>query len=238
MIREIDNKSRKFDGLILLIISISCLLANLDSGLATDPEQCEEGTSPTEDGWTVSDGELVGAGHSWAGYDKSCGEGPLALRFKIKSLVGGLHANINVNGPYRYAVGFNNTGDGLLSPYIFKQEGETVPPSTERLPGEPVAYNQTREYQVDILSNDGHVQVFVYEADQEGRSQMPVIDYLDPDPLPSGRIDFEALEGSFVHLSNVSVICPSPGEIEPNEAEETPNLGDISFERPDLGSLV
>jgi len=232
------NKSRKFNGLILLVISVSCLLANLDSGLATDPEQCEEGTSPTEDGWTASDGELVGTGHSWARYDKSCGDGPLALRFKIKSLVGGMHANINVNGPDRYAVGLNNTGDGLLSTYLFKQEGETVPPSTERLPGEPVAYSQTQEYQVDILSNNGQVQVFVHEADQEGRAQLPVIDYLDPDPLPAGRIDFEALNESLVHLSNILVICPSPGEIEPNELEETPNLGDIYFERPDVGSLV
>lgn len=232
------NRSRKFNGLILLVISISCLLANLDSGLATDPEQCEEATSPTECGWTTSDGELVGAGHSWAGYEKSCGEGPLALRFNIKSLVGGMHVNINVNGPDRYAVGFNNTGDGLLSTYLFKQEGEAVPPSTERIPGESVAYNQTQDYRVDIRSNDGHVQVFVYEADQEDRSQIPVIDYLDPNPLPSGRIDFEALEGSLVHLSNILVICPSPGEIEPDEVEETPNLGDIYFERPDVGSLV
>jgi hypothetical protein len=232
------NKSRKFNRLILLVISISCLLANLESGLATSLEQCEEGTSAIEYGWTTSDGELFGAGHSWAGYEKSCGEGPLALRFNIKSLVGGMHANINVNGPDRYAVGLNNTGDGLLIPYLFKQEGEAVPPSAERLPGEPVAYNQTQDYRVDIRSNDGHIQVFVYEADQEGRSQMPVIDYLDPDPLPSGRIDFEALNESFVHLSNVLAICPSSGEIEPDEVEETPNLGDIYFERPDVGSLV
>lgn len=233
--------NRKITWPILLIISSLCLLANLDFGLAMALENREEGTSPTEDGWTASDGELVGAGHSWAGYDKSCGDGPLALRFKIKSLVGGMHANINVNGPDRYAVGLNNTGDGLLSTYLFKQEGETVPPSTERLLGEPVAYSQTQEYLVEILSNDGQVQVFVYEADQEDGAQLPVIDYLDPDPLPAGRIDFESLDGSLVHLSNVSVICPLPtmdGETESKVSEETINLGDIHFERPDPGSLV
>ena len=233
--------NRKVTWPILFIISSLCLSANLDFCSAITPEHYEDGTSPTEDGWTTYDGELVGVGHSWAGYDKSCEEGPLTLKFKLKSLVGGMHANINVNGPDRYAVGFNNTKDGLLSTYIFKQVGEIIPSPIVRFPGEPLIYNQTREYQVDILSDNGHVQVFVYEPDQELGAQLPVLDYRDPDPLPPGRIDFETLNGSLVHLSNVSVICPSPtidGEIQSNESEETPDLGAIYFERPDPSFLV
>lgn len=236
------NRNREIAWPILLTISSLCLLAGLDFGSAITVEYCDEGTSPIEDVWTTYDGELVGAGNnSWAGYNKSCEDGALDLKFKLKSIVGEMHANINVIGSDRYAVGLNNTEDGFLSTYIFKQIGETVPSPAERLPGRTIAYNETQEYQVNILSDNGHVQVFVYEEDQEPGAQIPVIDYSDPDPLPAGGIDFEILNGSFVHLSNISVVCTSSTtdtEMASNGPEETPDLGIGYFERPDPSFLV
>jgi len=236
------NNKRYFARPVLLIILSLSSLGGLDSGMAITPENCEDGASPTGVGWTTYDGELVGAGNdSWAGYNGSCEGGPLTLKFRLKSLVGGMHANINVSGPDRYAIGLNNSSDGFLSTYIFKQVGDTVPSLTERLAGKPVAYNQTLEYQVDILSDNGHVQVLVYEADQAPTELLPLIDYLDPDPLPTGGIDFEALNGSLVRLSNVTVVCPSAaseGEIGSNESRENIDLGVGYFEESDPSFLV
>jgi len=236
-------KNGKFTWPILVAFLSLMSLSGLHLVFAMTPEDpIEEGSSPTGNGWTTYDGELVGAGNGgWAGYNESCEDAPLTLKFRLKTLLGGMHANINVSGTDRYAIGLNNSSDGYLSSYIFKQVGETVPSPAERLAGRPVAYNQTLEYQVDILSDDGHVLVFVYEADQEAGELLPVIDYLDSDPLPPGRIDFEALNESLVRLSNVTVVCPSAaseGENASDESDEPPDLGEIYFERPDPGSLV
>ncbi len=231
---------RKFAWTALLVILSAASSAVLASALAAPPEDCDDGTSSPEKGWTSCDGEIIGAGEgSFTAYNESC-EGPLILKFRLKDLSGGMHVNVNVSGQNRYAIGLKSEDDGLLSTYIFREAG-TVPSPEEWVAGEPVAYNHTQEYEVEILSYNGEIRVMFNEPDHETGGPFPAIDYLDPDPLPPGRIDFEALNGTFVRFSNVTVVCPSPTTEEDAASEEPEgnlDLGVGYFERPEQDSLV
>jgi hypothetical protein len=175
-----------------------------------------------EEGWTIYGGELMGRGHSWARYEDTWGEGPLTFKFNLVGLEGGIHANVNINGPDRYAIGLVRTGDESLSTYLFKQVGEISPSPSEHPPefrGQSIDYDPNQEYQVEIVSENGNIQVYVYKVGQESGERLPVIDYYDPDPLPPGKIAFETLEGSSARLDDVVVIGPSPTDSEPRQAD-------------------
>jgi hypothetical protein len=55
-----------------------------------------------------------------------------------------------------------------------------------------------------------------------------VIDYLDPNHLPPGKIAFESLNNSIVRLNDFEVVCPLPS----TEEDEPLDLGPINFKRP------
>jgi hypothetical protein len=57
---------------------------------------------------------------------------------------------------------------------------------------------------------------------------MPLIDFIDQEPLPAGRIAFESLNDSIAKIYDVEVICP----LQSPKQEELPNLGIGYGERP------
>jgi hypothetical protein len=193
-------------------------------------------------GMSIYDGKLSNSGHSWMGYgkDKTCRDGPFFLNFKVDSLQGGFQANINMIQNKRYAIGFINLQNGSLSIYLFKEhEDQTKDFLEERL--FPLTYYPTSaaymenlpstaaELLVRIENDQGHIQVFVSRPDQE--ILRPLIDYIDDDPLPPGNIDFETLENSSAHLSEVVTSCSSP-------MEESNYMGATHFKEPDLSYLI
>lgn len=203
---------------------------------------CMIGSAELLYGKSIYDGETAGSGHSWAGNTKSCTEEPFTLRFTIWNLEGGMNVNINMNGPDRYGVGFINLENGSLATYLFKQTdtiqvdkqaGDVTSLNGQQFSSIPmiynqtqVIYNQTKEHQVELVSDKGHIQVFIYEAGQE-KGMMPAIDYYDFNPLPPGRIDFENLENSSAEVRNIVIACaPATDEKKP------PNLGVGHFKPP------
>lgn len=181
-----------------------------------------------DNGWTINESELIGKGHSWATYENSCREGPLTLKFKLKSLKGGLHTNINVEGADRYAIGFFSNENGSLSVYLFKQVGAIPPTFAEYIQGQYLIDDTTQEHQVDIISQSERIQVYIYRLGETSEVALPVIDFIDQDPLPAGGIAFESLNDSIAKIYDVEVICPSLY----SEKEELPNLGIGYGERP------
>lgn len=161
----------------------------------------------------------------------------------------------------RYAIGFMNLGNGSMSVYLFEEfEDETKILIEEKLfplnPTEiyyPIDYIQPTEtkfsstyteiplidgefpltetdLQVSIEYDPGHIQVYVSRPGQE--IFRPLIDYVDEeDPLPPGYIDFETLEGSSAHLSQVSTSCIQA-------FEESRYMGIAYFKEPDPTYLI
>ncbi len=148
---------------LLMIILCVCVWANQECGLAQ--VESHPGTEVRTEGWMKYDGNFSGVGASWAEYEESCGEEDFNLSFKLKSLRGEMRVNININGPDRYAIGFVNissvgpSNGYLLSSYILKYVGEATP--SAKFAGNSTYFDPTQEYQVSIISRDGHIQVYI-----------------------------------------------------------------------------
>jgi hypothetical protein len=235
LIDRVMKLNRKLKYLSLTMILCMSAWGILDSSMAEEPAT-NNYISSTKDGWTIHDSELLGRSLSWAGYNESCVDGPFTLKFKLKSLQREMHANINIKDSNRYAIGFINEGNTSLSTYLFKQSSGVQPTPGKYFLGRSISYDRNREYEVKIVSKDGRIQVFVYEAGGE-QELMPVIDYHDPDPLPQGRIDFETLDGTLAQLNDIALICSSPSYVgedrRPSSTnKEPPNLGIGYFKPP------
>lgn len=231
-VMKLNGKLKYLPMILILFISAGGVL---DSSATSEPVT-KNYNSPIEDGWTTHDGELLGRGPGWAGYNESCKGGPFTLRFKIKRLQREIHANINIKNSNLYAIGFINKENASLSTYIFKQSNGIQPTPEQYVLGRSISYDRNREYVVEIISKNGRIQVFVNEAGNEPEL-MPVIDYHDPDPLPQGKIDFETLEGALALLDDVALICSSSTSADDNEGspslnKEPPNLGIGYFKPP------
>jgi hypothetical protein len=212
---------------ILLMILCLCVVANLECGQAQVWKNPR--TEVRTDGWVKDGGHFYGMGASWAGYEESCGEDDFNLTFKLKRLSDELRVNININGPDRYAICFDNVsslGSGyLLSCYILKYVGEGG--HVAKFIGNKTYVDPTKEYQVSIISRDGQIQVYIERIEpaslfsaaaviKQFAIESPlVIDYLDPDPLPPGEIDFETLEGGYAELYDVVLTCLSTAKNQP-----------------------
>jgi len=207
-------------------------MANQECGLAQVWKTL--GNEVRTDGWMEDDGHFYGMGASWAGYEESCGEDDFNLTFKLKSLRDELRVNININGPDRYAICFDNVSSlrsgYLLSCYILKYVGEGE--HVAKFIGNNTYFDPTREYQISIISRDGQIQVYVEQIEpvvvepvrllyavatiNEATIESPlVIDYGDSDPLPPGEIDFETREGSYAELYDVVLTCLSTTRNQP-----------------------
>jgi len=218
-----------------MILSISLWLGQ-NSGLAMALPVGESNSSPTLNGLSIYDGKLADSGHSWAAYGKSCEENAYTLSFRIESLIGGMNANLDLAESSRYAIGFIKMKNGSLATYLFKQSDQGA--IEEFFPGRPVispstkgsrivdteSQNKQTEYDVDIIFDRRNIKVFVF-AVGENEGADPVIDYIDPNPLSPGAIDFENLEGSSAQLRSVLLDCSSA-----EDEEKPPDLGEGYFE--------
>jgi hypothetical protein len=229
---KLNRKLKYLPLIIILCISAKGILdSSVDRDTATNNYR-----SFNKEGGTTNDDELLGSGPGWAGYNESCVEGPFTLWFKLKSLQREMHANINIKNSNRYAIGFINKGNASLSTYIFRQSNGIQPTPEQYVLGRSISYDLNREYEVEIISKNGRIQVFVNEAGKEPEL-MPVIDYHDPNPLPQGRIDFETLGGAIALLDDVELICSSPisngDDKRPSSMnKEPPKLGIGYFKPP------
>jgi hypothetical protein len=228
VVMTINEKSK-----VLVIIIILCVgvWANDGHCLAKGIKTNGNNESSIKEGDANPDEKPIDSGNSWAGYGKSCGKGPFTLKFNLESLIGGIHASINMNGSDRYAIGLINDNNSSLSTYIIKQKSEIISSTrkqslvkSEKYNQTQIAYDRTQTYQVEIVSKDGRIQVFINNADQKMGVQIPVIDYYDPDPLPPGKIDFETFENSSAKLRKIFTNCSAPTSKKP------PNLGVGYFE--------
>lgn len=194
--------------------SLSLILALILAGMI-----CSAGV---EYGRTIYDGKLSDSGHSWAGNTEQCEGDDFILAFDINNLTGGVQANLNLNAPNRYAIGFVNMENGSLATYLYREEKENF----EHIPGITIDYDPLLIYHVEISKHKGDVQVSI-RGGTDGEA-LEAIDYHDADPLPPGAIDFETLEKSSVRLSDVIVNCNLPVE----EEEEPPSMGVGYFKPP------
>lgn len=173
-----------------------------------------------ERGWVVDSGMLNGRGHAWARYTRGrWGNGRVTFRFWLISMQGVIHANVRMSGAARYAIGLRYPGKEELSLYLFKQLGpDKVSPT---LAQNTIPYIPRQPYMVEIVTEGGHIQVYLRKLGQESVAMPPIIDYADPDPLPPGTIAFETLDGSFAQVDDIMVTSP-PAQIPPTPTPTPP----------------
>ena len=147
-------------------------------------------------GWEVTDAMLSGSGHEWA----TCTAGEWSdsrVNFQLRLLEeeSTIHLNYRLSEKGRYYIGFN--ADGL---YLSKE----APWGTfhEYLAKSSVSHSYNTWYNVEIIGEGTHIQIAV-----EGE---PEIDYNDPEPLLSGTIAFETLEGAVAQVDDIIVTGPLP----------------------------
>lgn len=214
---------------LFILIILSTFIVNLALSLTMTSVSGEQNRSSAGDGWIKRDGELIGIGPGWSGYEKLCGNAPISLKFKLENLTGTFYTNMNINGSNRYSIGFINMGNGSLYIYLSKLLGDKVQEIDNQV---RIIYDQTQKYQVEIVSENGHIQVFVDKSEQEFGALLLAFDHNDPDPLPPGKIDFETLENSSVILSEITTNCSPEIEI------KRPTLGIGHFKIPNSHTLI
>jgi hypothetical protein len=166
-------------------------------------------------GWTVDSGNLIGSGHHFATYTRgNWGAQPFSLKFTLNDLSGGLHVNIfargHDNGLDRYAIGLRKIDDSTLYAYLFKQ---IVNHSGGNDVEGTFSVDFDRTYTVEIISDNGTIQVYVYKTQVSSESAwLPLLNYTDSSPLEPGTISFETLDDSYAAIDNVEVwgVQPPP----------------------------
>jgi hypothetical protein len=197
-----------------------------------------------EDFGFIRQGDLIANGSpGQATYNGSCRDGPLYLAFTPKILRERLNVAINVNDSNGYIISFVNNTNGTLSTYLIKYNFNNV---TQSINGQRIDYDSEINHQMEIGNDAGRIRVYIHEIRSIRRTTSefelpelgiirapePVIDYNDSSPLTSGRIAFLNPNGSVSWISNISIYCPSCWD------EGVPNLGPISFKRPNKTDLV
>ena len=194
--------SRAQDNFVLLYSD------NFDDGQAQDWD--------LEPGWAVDIGNLNGSGHHFATYTRgNWGKQPFTLKFTLNQLSGGLHVNIfargHDNGLDRYAIGLRKIDNSTLYAYLFKQ---IVNPSGGNAVEGTFSVDFNRTYTVEISSDNGTIQVYVYKTQVgSGSALLPLLSYTDNSPLEPGTISFETLDdSSYARLDDVEVwgVQPPP----------------------------
>jgi|GEM_PF-4070100 len=162
-----------------------------------------------EQPWVVDGGMLNGRGHTWAVYSPGRWE---SARISLRLQTSGLHVNLGYSDVGRYAVSIREE-NGRLVISLFKQ----LWPDT--------FFNNLASRETDFDPNTIH---FVQMTIAEGRirvslNQQPMIDYVDPDPLPPGTIAFETLDNTYAQVHDVTVVGTRGTEtVEPVEPVPQP----------------
>jgi hypothetical protein len=193
-----------------------------------------------EPGWAVDSSRLNGRDQASARYTAGYwGYGRVTLKFLLLSVQGDMRANFRMSQTGYYAVGFNYTGycleKEILNIYLYKVSGPDQASTT--LAQSTIHYDQVWE-NIEIVTEGGNIRVYLKEAapefelyrsheSQEGKTvtELPVIDYIDSAPLPSGTIGFETLEGSTTEIDDIVVTGPAQPEPPiPPTPERPPDL--------------
>ncbi|HUV80714.1 MAG TPA: family 16 glycoside hydrolase [Candidatus Bathyarchaeia archaeon] len=150
-----------------------------------------------EPGWTVTEeGVLRGEGHSWARYKEvDWQDFRVQIQLRIVEEGSRIHLNYRVSNEGRYYIGFH--ADGL---YLSKE----APGGTfyENLSSSSWQYSKYEWHSVEIVVEGSRIQVFV-----DGTQ---ALNYNDPEPLLSGTIAFETLEGTVVQVDDIVVTGQRP----------------------------
>jgi hypothetical protein len=115
------------------------------------------------------------------------------LRFRLRLIYGETLLNYRHNptegGFTRYIISIRETG--LL---LSRQEGDTF----TQLKGAPAPYALNRGYDIEIVGEGGHIQVYV--------DGVLKLDYVDNDPILKGSISFETLDDSQAQIDDVEIL--------------------------------
>ena len=177
---------------------------NLPYSESFDQEQAD-GWQLTPGYWRISGGALIGRGPGWATYVGGKWDN-MAFSFGLQDLTGTLHANVMTDGSKRYLVGLQNIGEAIHV-YLERQDGP------DNLSDELASSDFP--YRPEELKQQGlQVQIIVDGPTVRTRlNGETVIQYDDPNRLPSGTIAFETLDGSAARIGEVNVapIYQEPG---------------------------
>jgi|WetSurMetagenome_2_1015567.scaffolds.fasta_scaffold18592_3 hypothetical protein len=214
------------------IMGLFIIFVGLGQAIIDSPLQLTVNSSAWEldNGWSITEDDLIGKDQGRAVYAEFCQMPSVTFEFNLKSLRGGLEADINANGSSFYAIGLTNNGNGTLSSYLIRQAEQLSSSEaiSENVSGLSVPYNSTQTYQVKIAATKGRIRVYLSEMNLPSVDAVKLIDYYDPNPLPPGLTAFQILPDSEARLNRVNIICSSPS----SENAKSPNLGVGYFKRP------
>jgi photosystem II stability/assembly factor-like uncharacterized protein len=164
-------------------------LANFDDGSASgfvlDP------------GWSVSNGELIGAGGGWARAG-SAAWSDYSLEADLVIIADRMHVNTRMSDEGRYFVSVRANGLRLHKQYDQKRQFADL----VDVPAN-VVLGQRHVLRIDLAG--ARIRVYL--------DGVLLIDYTDPEPLPAGSIAFESLEGASVIVDDVRVDpAPTPSQ--------------------------
>jgi len=150
-----------------------------------------------DEGWRIeaesgTNYVLSGSGHNWARYaEGEWQDFRVSFRLSLREQNSVIHLNYRLSDEGRYYISFRHTGSSLEKQYW--PDRFLGPLATSDTP-----YDYWRWYQVEIVGEGAHIQFFV-----NGELQL---DYTDPQPLLSGTIAFETLNGSYAQVDDIVVI--------------------------------
>jgi len=154
-----------------------------------------------ETGWSViqKDGNYVlqGTGHNWiSGGSDSWTD--YTFESKIKLVKGNIHINYRVSGAERYAIGLSES-----SLYLMRSSSEKEGIVHTNLKNFDMSFSRSRWYDIKITGKGNNIKVYV---DDDLK-----IDYTDNEPVLSGRIAFESLDDSQIHVDDIVITIDSTG---------------------------
>jgi len=150
-----------------------------------------------DEGWRIeaesgTNYVLSGSGHNWARYaEGEWQDFRVSFRLSLREQNSVIHLNYRLSDEGRYYISFRQTGSSLEKQYW--PDRFLGPLATSDTP-----YDYWRWYEVEIVGEGAHIQFFV-----DGKLQL---DYTDPQPLLSGTISFETLNGSYAQVDDIVVI--------------------------------
>ncbi|HUM71441.1 MAG TPA: PA14 domain-containing protein, partial [Chloroflexota bacterium] len=119
------------------------------------------------------------------------------LRFRLRLIRGTVHLNYRHNESEdnftRYFIGFSESEVGLS-----RQMGDVF----THLRDSEGEYALNRWYNIEIVGEGGHIQVYV-----DGEL---VLNYVDPNPILQGSISFETLDDSQAQIDDIEILPVNP----------------------------
>jgi subtilisin family serine protease len=151
-----------------------------------------------EVGWVVEGGQLRGMRHYWAVYEEGDWFNThLGLTVFLHDGFEGLHISVRLSEVGRYALALYP--DRVI---LFKQQGFGEGESFKDIGKHARRFEEGIPHGVSISVYEGRVLVVI-----DGVMEF---DWVDPDPLPSGKIAFETLDDGWAEVDDVRVYGPAP----------------------------